>query len=88
MAGGVIESRYVRSWIEGTPPRRSETLRAAWRAAYSLYHYGDRRRRSGQGLMGQNPAFDFRALVRVLRENNDDESRSAVVRAAVQFASA
>jgi hypothetical protein len=87
MAGGVNETRYVQSWIEGKPPRRPEALRAAWRAVYIITAI-DGAETAKAWMMGQNPTFDFRAPVRVLRENNDDESRSAVVRAAVQFASA
>jgi hypothetical protein len=87
MAGGVNETRYVQSWIEGTPPRRPEALRAAWRAV-SIIAAMDGPETAKAWMMGQNAAFDFRAPARVLRDHNDDESRSAVVRAAVQFASA
>jgi hypothetical protein len=87
MAGGVNETRYVRSWIEGTAPRRPEALRAAWRAAYVITAL-DGPETAKAWMMGQNPVFDFKAPVRVLREHNDDETRSAIVRAAVQFASA
>src|SRR5580704_1531486 len=69
MAGGVNETRYVRSWIEGTAPRRPEALRAAWRAAY-IITATDGAETARAWMMGQNPAFDFRAPIRVLRENN------------------
>lgn len=87
MAGGVNETRYVRSWIEGTPPRRPEALRAAWRVSYIITALAGPDTAKAW-MMGQNAAFDFRAPVRVLLEHNDDETRSAIVRAAVQFASA
>lgn len=83
MASDVNETRYVRSWIEGHPfgvPRPCEPP--------GVQHIIDGPEMAKAWMMGQPPAFDFRAPVRELRENNDDESRSAVVRAAVQFASA
>ena len=85
MAGGVNETRFVRSWMEGTRPRRPDALRAAWRAAYIITALNGPETAKAW-FSGQNASLDFRAPVRVLQEKNNDEARSAVVRAAVHFA--
>ncbi len=85
MAGSVNETRFVRSWLEGgKAPRRPATLRAAWRAAYIITTmYGSEAAKAW--FVGQKHEFDFRSPIRVLQENTDD-ARTAVVRAAVRFA--
>ncbi len=85
MAGSVNETRFVRPWIEGDKvPRRPASLRAAWCAAYIITTlYGSEAAKAW--FVGQKREFDFRPPIRVLQENTDD-ARTAVVRAAVRFA--
>jgi len=84
MAGGVNETRFVRPWMEGKQPRRPASLRAAWRAAYIIKTLcGPEAAKAW--LIGQKREFEFRSPIRVLQENSD-EARTAVVRAAVRFA--
>ena len=84
MAGGVHETRFVRPWLEGKTPRRSASLRAAWRAAYII------RTLCGSEVakawfIGQKREFDFDSPISVL-DKNTPEARTAVVRSAVRFA--
>jgi len=84
MAGGVNETRFVRPWTEGTKPRRPASLRSAWRAAYIITELcGSEAAKAW--FIGQKRDFDFQSPIRVLQENTD-EARTAVVRAAVRFA--
>jgi hypothetical protein len=84
MAGGVNETRFVRLWIEGKRPRRPASLRAAWRAAYVIKALcGGEAAKAW--FIGQKREFDFQSPIRVLQENTDD-ARTAIVRAAVRFA--
>lgn len=84
MAGGVQETRFVDSWLEGGSPRRAASLRAAWCAAYVITSLcGSETAKAW--FIGQKREFDFRSPIRVLQENTDP-ARAAVVRAAVWFA--
>ena len=84
MAGGVNETRFVRSWTAGKRARRPASLRAAWRAAYVITTLcGSEAAKAW--FIGQKREFDFEPPIRVLQENTDD-ARTAVVRAAVRFA--
>ena len=86
MAGGVAETRLVRPWLEGKRPRREASLRAAWRAAFVITTLcGSEAAKAW--LIGQQREFDFASPVREL-EKNTAEARTAVVRAAVRFATA
>jgi hypothetical protein len=84
MAGGVQETRFVRPWIQGKPPRRPASLRAAWRAAYIINTLcGSEAAKAW--FIGQARDFDFEAPITML-ESNTAEARTAVVRSAVRFA--
>jgi len=84
MAGGVQETRFVRPWIEGKPPRRPASLRAAWRAAYIIKTLcGSEAAKAW--FIGQVRDFDFEAPITKL-ESNTVDARTAVVRSAVRFA--
>ncbi len=84
MAGGVHETRFVRPWLEGKTPRRSASLRAAWRAAYIIRTLcGSEAAKAW--FIGQKREFDFDSPISVL-DKNTPEARTAVVRSAVRFA--
>jgi hypothetical protein len=84
LAGAVKETRFVHQWIEGKQPRRPASLRAAWRAAYIITSVCGTEAAKAW-FIGQKLEFDFQSPIRVLQQNTDD-ARTAVVRAAVRFA--
>jgi hypothetical protein len=83
--GAVKDTRIVQQWIRAErTPQRSEALRTALQAARLLAD-SDGQDVAQAWFTGCNPHLKFESPILALREGNDPEVFSEVVRAAFEF---